>query len=98
MPSAKCFFINPPIACLGRARVSNRWAVFLLTHPVVFRSCSRLEPVDVGKVSALSKNIFQFQVLSCEKDMSCLYLCNLTSNLRPHLTPGWTSSSPPSVP
>jgi len=27
---------NPPVACLGRARVSNRW-LFLLTHPVVFR-------------------------------------------------------------
>jgi len=33
---------NPPVVCLGRARVNDRRVPFLLTHPVVFRSYSTL--------------------------------------------------------
>src|ERR1035438_1171398 len=49
--------MHPPVACLGRARVSHRRVIVLPTHPVVFRSIADENPVSPGKFRFLTRNL-----------------------------------------
>jgi len=62
-PNAKCQLPkSPPIVCLGRARVDNRWATVSPYSPCVFRSVSGTNP-ETGKSCGENVKICNFQVI-----------------------------------
>src|SRR5208282_2378951 len=76
--------LHPPVACLGRARVRNRWVFVLPTHPVVFRSITlvtQLYRESFGGSPILPFFLTQF----------------LSASYQP-ANRGWLSFSSPSVP